>query len=80
MKESKMSILMVAGMMVVAAGLLAAESLDVYMAVPVAIDRTDRNELNVAAIGGGLKFSTIDEDDWLGLGTGLKAYSPLAVS
>lgn len=80
MKERGMRILMAAGMMAFAAGLLAAESLDVYMAVPIVIDRTDGNDLNVTAIGGGLKFSTIDEDDWFGLGAGLVAYCPLAVS
>ncbi len=80
MKEIGIKIVLVTGLLAAAAGLLVAESVDAYMAVPIAIDRTDGNKLNSTAIGGGLKFSTIEDYEPLGLGAGLTAYHPVAIS
>lgn len=66
--------------MMAATGGLYAETVDVYVAVPIIIDRTDGKDFNATAIGGGVKFSTAEHDDKFGLAAALTAYYPLAVS
>ena len=77
MKRLVGSIILVSMMCV---GSAFAGSSDFYLSVPIVIDRTDGNELNATAIGGGVKFSTAENDDAFGLAAGLTAYYPLAVS
>lgn len=79
MKKLISSIVLVA-MMCVGAGSVFAGSSDFYLSVPIVIDRTDGNELNTTAIGGGVKLSTADNNDLLGVAGGLTVYYPLAVS
>ena len=67
-------------MLCVGAGSVFAGSSDFYLSVPIVIDRTDGNELNTTAIGGGVKLSTAENDDAFGVAVGLTAYYPLAVS
>lgn len=82
-----MHILLVAGLLSLVCGLGAAETLDVYMSVPVIVDRSGESSLNATAIGGGVKFSTVEYDemngeydDIMGFGAALTAYYPLALS
>ena len=79
MKKLICSIILVS-MMCIGAGSVFAGSSDFYLSVPIMIDRTDGNELNTTAIGGGVKLSTAENDDAFGVAAGLTAYYPLAIS
>ncbi|MBO7174611.1 MAG: hypothetical protein J6V57_02555 [Spirochaetaceae bacterium] len=79
MKRCISSILLVLLMCLCTSNLFAG-STDFYLSVPIVVDRTDGEKLDTTAIGGGVKFSSAENDDELGIALGITAYYPLAVS
>ena len=80
MKKLVCSVLFLIPLLFVCGGKVAAESADVYLAVPLVFDRTAGNDMNVTAIGGGVKLGTAEYDDSFGAALGVTVYSPLALS